>query len=56
MLTQSRRFGPMSLFFGCRLASMQLYKDEIAKMVNEGVFTQVYTALSREPGKPKVTA
>jgi len=44
----------MSLFFGCRMATMQLYKDEIAMMKRAGVFSQVHIALSREFDKPKV--
>lgn len=49
-----KRFGPMSLFFGCRLPSMQLYREEVQDMKNEGVLRDVFIAFSRCPDRPKV--
>ena len=31
-----------------------IYKEEKEQMLQEGVITQIHTALSREPGQPKV--
>jgi len=44
----------MTLFFGCRLPSMQLYREEIERMREEGVLRDVFTAFSRRPDQPKV--
>lgn len=44
----------MWLFFGCRQRALDLYKDEKAAMLRDGVLDQVFLALSREPSIPKV--
>ena len=49
-----RKFGPMTLFFGCRHPEMQLYKDEIQQMLFEGVLDKFYVAFSRDAEIPKV--
>lgn len=49
-----KRFGSMSLFFGCRLPCMQLYKEEVEQMRAAGVFRDVHVALSRSRDHPKV--
>lgn len=41
--------GSMWLFFGCRQRALDLYKDEKAAMLRDGVLDQVFLALSREP-------
>jgi nitric-oxide synthase len=46
--------GPVILFFGCRLKTLDLYREEKQKMVDEHVLDEVHLALSREPGTPKV--
>ncbi|XP_069669172.1 nitric oxide synthase, salivary gland isoform X2 [Periplaneta americana] len=48
-----REFGKMWLFFGCRQHALDLYREEKADMLEEGVLDQVYLALSREPTIPK---
>lgn len=51
----SGMWGEMLLFFGCRNSTQDyIYKDEMAEAKNEGALTAVWTALSREPGQPKV--
>ncbi|KAG8307258.1 Nitric oxide synthase, brain [Homalodisca vitripennis] len=45
--------GKMTLFFGCRLRSLDLHKEDKEKMVTEGVLEKVFLALSREPSIPK---
>jgi nitric-oxide synthase len=45
----------MWLFFGCRQRALDLYREEKAAMLKEGVLDKVYLALSREPTIPKVT-
>jgi hypothetical protein len=50
-----RSFGKMWLFFGCRQRALDLYREEKATMLKEGVLDKVYLALSREPTIPKVT-
>jgi hypothetical protein len=46
----------MFLYFGCRQDSQDnIYKDELATMKQEGILTDYFVALSREPGKRKVT-
>lgn len=48
---------PMILVFGCRQSEMDhIYKEETIQAKNKGVFKELYTAYSREPGKPKVQA
>lgn len=45
----------MILVFGCRQSQIDhIYKEETIQARNKGVFTELYTAYSREPGKPKV--
>ncbi|XP_046680462.1 LOW QUALITY PROTEIN: nitric oxide synthase, salivary gland-like [Homalodisca vitripennis] len=48
-----KKAGKMTLFFGCRLRSLDLHKEDKEKMVAEGVLDKVFLALSREPGIPK---
>ena len=51
----SNRWGTMVLFFGCRDSKQDfIYKDELAKVKDDGALTQVFLALSREPQQPKV--
>lgn len=46
---------PMILVFGCRQSEMDhIYKEETIQAKNKGVFKELYTVYSREPGKPKV--
>ncbi|KAM4615802.1 nitric oxide synthase 1 [Polymixia lowei] len=46
--------GPMILVFGCRQSQMDhIYKEETIQAKNKEVFQELYTAYSREPGKPK---
>lgn len=48
---------PMILVFGCRQSEMDhIYKEETIQAKNKEVFKELYTAYSREPGKPKVQA
>uniref|UniRef100_A0A3B4YGT4 Nitric oxide synthase n=1 Tax=Seriola lalandi dorsalis TaxID=1841481 RepID=A0A3B4YGT4_SERLL len=45
---------PMILVFGCRQSEMDhIYKEETIQAKNKEVFKELYTAYSREPGKPK---
>ncbi|XP_061880300.1 nitric oxide synthase, brain [Entelurus aequoreus] len=45
---------PMTLVFGCRQSEMDhIYKEETIQAKNKEVFKELYTAYSREPGKPK---
>jgi nitric-oxide synthase len=44
----------MWLFFGCRQHCLDLYREEKAAMLQEGVLDKVYLALSRELTIPKV--
>lgn len=47
----------MILVFGCRQSEMDhIYKEETIQAKNKHVFKELYTAYSREPGKPKVRA
>lgn len=48
--------GPVILFFGCRLKTLDLYREEKQKMVEERVIDEVHLALSREPGTKKVSS
>ncbi|KAJ8975786.1 hypothetical protein NQ317_005168 [Molorchus minor] len=52
-LKQRQQLGKMWLFFGCRTKDMDLYKDEKAEMLKDGVLDRVFLALSREPDIPK---
>lgn len=46
---------PMILVFGCRQSEMDhIYQEETIQARNKGVFKELYTVYSREPGKPKV--
>uniref|UniRef100_A0A8C9TBP6 Nitric oxide synthase n=1 Tax=Scleropages formosus TaxID=113540 RepID=A0A8C9TBP6_SCLFO len=46
---------PMILVFGCRQSQMDhIYKEETIQAKNKGAFKELYSAYSREPGKPKV--
>lgn len=49
-----KTYGEMNLFFGCRLPSMQLYKEEVNQMKTEGVLNDIFVAFSRCPDLPKV--
>ncbi|XP_062240772.1 nitric oxide synthase, brain [Platichthys flesus] len=45
---------PMILVFGCRQSEMDhIYKEETVQAKNKEVFKELYSAYSREPGKPK---
>ncbi|KAA8592537.1 hypothetical protein FQN60_017992 [Etheostoma spectabile] len=45
---------PMILVFGCRQSEMDhIYKEETIQAKNKEAFKELYTAYSREPGKPK---
>ncbi|XP_075881910.1 nitric oxide synthase 1 isoform X2 [Nelusetta ayraudi] len=45
---------PMILVFGCRQSEMDhIYQEETIQARNKGVFKELYTVYSREPGKPK---
>lgn len=47
----------MFLVFGCRQSEMDhIYQEETIQAKNKGVFKELLTAYSREPGKPKVQA
>ncbi|CAL1272101.1 unnamed protein product [Larinioides sclopetarius] len=46
-------FGSMTLLIGCRHPKVELYREETQHMKQMGVLTQVYSAYSRLPGKPK---
>lgn len=48
-------WGRMTLYFGCRKRSMDIFHEETSQMVSEGVIGQVHTALSREPGYKNVS-
>lgn len=50
------QFGKITLFFGCKVPSMQLYSQEIDKMLEEEIISQLYVAYSRVAGQPKVSA
>uniref|UniRef100_A0A4W5LLS3 nitric-oxide synthase (NADPH) n=1 Tax=Hucho hucho TaxID=62062 RepID=A0A4W5LLS3_9TELE len=46
---------PMILVFGCRQSQIDhIYKEETIQAKNKDVFKELYTAYSREPGRPKV--
>uniref|UniRef100_A0A8C6TYH5 Nitric oxide synthase n=1 Tax=Neogobius melanostomus TaxID=47308 RepID=A0A8C6TYH5_9GOBI len=45
---------PMMLVFGCRQSEIDhIYKEETIQAKNKNIFKELYTAYSREPGKPK---
>uniref|UniRef100_H2UXZ9 Nitric oxide synthase n=1 Tax=Takifugu rubripes TaxID=31033 RepID=H2UXZ9_TAKRU len=45
---------PMILVFGCRQSEIDhIYNEETIQAKNKNVFKELYTAYSREPGKPK---
>lgn len=44
----------MSLFFGCRERSLDLYADEKQGLVEKGILQKVFLALSRDKSTPKV--
>lgn len=45
---------PMTLVFGCRESQIDhIYKEETIMAKNQGAFKELYTAYSREPGRPK---
>ncbi|XP_053135368.1 nitric oxide synthase, brain isoform X4 [Hemicordylus capensis] len=45
---------PMTLVFGCRQSKIDhIYKEETLLAKNKGILKELYTAYSREPGKPK---
>uniref|UniRef100_A0A6Q2XU80 Nitric oxide synthase n=1 Tax=Esox lucius TaxID=8010 RepID=A0A6Q2XU80_ESOLU len=45
---------PMILVFGCRQSHIDhIYKEETIQAKNKEVFKELYTAYSREPGRPK---
>ncbi|XP_062399931.1 nitric oxide synthase, brain [Sardina pilchardus] len=45
---------PMLLVFGCRQSEIDhIYKEETLQAKNKGMFKELYTAYSREPGRPK---
>ncbi|XP_045171466.2 nitric oxide synthase, brain-like [Mercenaria mercenaria] len=47
-------WGKIYQYFGCRNSKLDdIYKEELKQMKNEGVLTEVHTALSREPDTPK---
>lgn len=47
----------MTLVFGCRQSKIDhIYREETTLAKNKGVLKDLYTAYSREPDKPKVTA
>nr|QJF53971.1 Nitric oxide synthase [Sinohyriopsis cumingii] len=48
-------WGSMYLYFGCRRSLVDdIYRMELQAAKKEGVLTNVYTAFSREPDKPKM--
>ncbi|XP_057214123.1 nitric oxide synthase, brain [Triplophysa rosa] len=52
--TKGLKACPMILVFGCRQSQIDhIYKEETIQARNKGVFKELYTAYSREPGKPK---
>lgn len=53
-LNQTAEYGKIKLFFGCRYPSMQLYKEEIEQMMEQGIIHEYHVAYSRDPGQPKV--
>ncbi|GIY63295.1 nitric oxide synthase, salivary gland [Caerostris darwini] len=46
-------YGSMTLLIGCRHKKVELYREETQHMKQQGVLTQVYSAYSRIPDKPK---
>lgn len=52
-LNTDAQYSPMSLFFGCRVPAMQLYKSEIEEMQKQGVIQDYQVAYSRLDGHRK---
>ena len=51
------QWGDLIMFFGCRSqAQDHIYREEMAKAKETGALTAVWTALSRDPQEPKVSA
>ena len=50
----SEKVGEMILFFGCRTKNQDIYRAEKKEMIAEGVLTESYLALSRDPSTKKV--
>ena len=54
--TPTGTWGDMHLYFGCRSSQHDdIYRHETAQAVKDNALARVRTALSREPGQPKVT-
>ena len=53
---ERKKIGKMTLFFGCRVPSMQLHSKEVQQMVDQGIINQSFVAYSRVPGQPKVSS
>lgn len=53
-LQNNTKIGKMWLFFGCRSKALDLYREEKEEMLQLGVITKAFLALSREPNAPKV--
>ena len=48
-------WGELKLYYGCRkLNEDYIFEAELKQMKADGVLTDYYTALSRQPGMPKV--
>ncbi|OTF73908.1 hypothetical protein BLA29_005645 [Euroglyphus maynei] len=52
-LNPSADYGKMTLFFGCRYPSMQLYREEIETAMLNNVIKDYHVAYSRQPNQPK---
>ena len=50
----SEEIGEMVLFFGCRTKDLDIYRAEKKEMITEGVLSESYLALSRDPTIKKV--
>ncbi|XP_050666056.1 nitric oxide synthase-like isoform X2 [Leptidea sinapis] len=50
---EEKKAGPMWLFFGCRYKGMDLYKDEKAAALEEGILSKAMVAFSREKSNNK---
>ncbi|XP_071093891.1 nitric oxide synthase-like isoform X1 [Haliotis cracherodii] len=52
---EKRGWGGMYMYFGCRMSTEDnIYEQELKLLKEEGVMSNYYVALSREPGKSKV--
>jgi len=49
------REGGLYLFQGCRSKAAQILDEDVTEAVKTGTITKRFTALSREPGAPKVS-